>query len=252
MIQSPTGRSGREGTTHAFWLQPTSPTGALGPVASLPPDGLIDRKAWPKAPLLTLTPHSLTGDTPSPCSLLFSNGHDQSRLGSTDRGCPLDRDQETCGENQGEAHKSNHGTRDHTLHGTVLCNRPDTNSVVGAYIYPYSIMCAIKLPYGKAPPACLWASIVLWAPGFTIPSAHGETSHIPLGINSVCRYRHLPYLDKDNGTSYVHLTSNSVVGVYHHPVPIGVGNKARSIRTLSLSLVRPSPSSIKGDALPPT
>ena len=86
-------------------------------------------------------------------------------------------------------------------------------------------------------------------------SAHGETPHMPLGINNVCRYRHLPYPDKDDGTSHVHLTFysdiNSVVGAYHHPVPVGMGNKARSIRTLSLSLVRPSPSSIKGDALSP-
>ena len=54
---------------------------------------------------------------------------------------------------------------------------------------------------------------------------------------------------QDDGTSHVHLTSNSVVGAYHHHVPVGVGNKARSIRTLSLSLVKPSPSSIKGNAL---
>ena len=44
---------------------------------------------------------------------------------------------------------------------------------------------------------------------------------------------------------------NSIVGAYHYLIPAGVGNKARSIRALSLSLVRPSPSSIKGDALSP-
>ena len=97
---------------------------------------------------------------------------------------------------------------------------------MGVDISPYSIVGTIKLPYGKAPPACLWATTVLWAPGFTIPSAHGETPHMSPGINSVCRYRHLSYPDKDDGTSHVHLTSNSVVGAYHHPVPIGVGNKA--------------------------
>ena len=74
---------------------------------------------------------------------------------------------------------------------------------------------------------------------------------MPLDINSVGKYRHLSYLDKNDGTSHVHLASNSVVGAYHHPVPVGVGNKARSIRTLSLSLVKPSPSSIKGDVPPP-
>ena len=74
---------------------------------------------------------------------------------------------------------------------------------------------------------------------------------MPLGINSVCRYRHLPYPDKDDETSHVYLTSNSVVGAYHHSVLVGMGNKARSIQTLSLSLVRPSPSSIKGDVSSP-
>ena len=92
---------------------------------------------------------------------------------------------------------------------------------------------------------------MLWVSGFTIPSAHGETPHMPLGINSVCRYRYLPCPDKDDGTSHVHLTSNSVVGAYHHPVLVGVVNKARSIRTLPLSLVRPPPSSIKGDVPSP-
>ena len=52
------------------------------------------------------------------------------------------------------------GTIPRTPARTILYNRPDTNSVVGAYIFPYSIMGAIKLPYGKAP-------------------------HMPLGINSV-------------------------------------------------------------------
>ena len=49
---------------------------------------------------------------------------------------------------------------------------------------------------------------------------------MPLGINSVCRYRHLPYLNRDDVTARVHLTFNSVVGAYHHPVPADVGNKA--------------------------
>ena len=70
--------------------------------------------------------------------------------------------------------------------------------------------------------------------------------------------------EKGSMTSRVHLTFysdiNSVVGAYHYLVPAGVGNKARqawttrlgSIRTISLSLVKSSPSSIKGGALPPT
>ena len=44
--------------------------------------------------------------------------------------------------------------------GTVLYNRPNTNSIVGADIYLYSVVGAVKLPYGKAP-------------------------HMPLGIDSV-------------------------------------------------------------------
>ena len=45
---------------------------------------------------------------------------------------------------------------------------------------------------------------------------------------------------------------NSVVGTYHYLVPTGMGDKPNSIRTLILSLVKPSLLSIKGDALPPT
>ena len=98
---------------------------------------------------------------------------------------------------QGKALKSNHDTRDRTLSpaGTVLGNRPNTNSIVGADISLYSIVGAMN-SHTVRPPTCLWASTVLWASGFTIPSAHGETPHMPLGINSICRYRHLPYPNK--------------------------------------------------------
>ena len=51
------------------------------------------------------------------------------------------------------------------------------------------------------PPACLQVSTVWQA----------LTSAIP---------------EEDNMTSHVHLTSNSIVGAYHHPVSVGVGNKA--------------------------
>ena len=138
MIQSPTGRPGRGGTTLIFQLRPTSPTGALASVFSPPPDGLFDRKAWPKAPLPTPTSHSPIGDTSSPCSPFFSDCYDQSRLGSTDRGRPLGKDQRTNRES-----KARH-TSQTTILGTVpcipvetvLCNLPDTNSVVGADIFP--------------------------------------------------------------------------------------------------------------------
>ena len=54
----------------------------------------------------------------------------------------------------------------------MLHNRPDTNSIVGVDICVYSIVGAVGLPYGKKP-LCLWASIVLWALGFTIPGIVG-------------------------------------------------------------------------------
>ena len=52
------------------------------------------------------------------------------------------------------------GTVPCTPAGIILYNLPDTNSVVGADIFSYSIVGAIKLPHGKAP-------------------------HMPLGIDSV-------------------------------------------------------------------
>ena len=45
---------------------------------------------------------------------------------------------------------------------------------------------------------------------------------------------------------------NNIVGAYHYPILIGVATRLSNIRTLSLSPVKPSPSSIKEDALPPT
>ena len=39
--------------------------------------------------------------------------------------------------------------------------------------------------YGKAPPTCLWASIVLWVPTFTVPGEHDKTPYIHPGTNSV-------------------------------------------------------------------
>ena len=142
MIQSPTGRSGRRGTAPVFRLRLTSPTGALDSVASPSPDGLFDRKAWPKAPLPTRTLHSPTEHMPSPCSPLFSDWHDQSRLGPTDWGRPLGRDQEMCGESRARCTSQTMipGTIPCTHAGTVLCNRPDTNSIVGADISLYSIV----------------------------------------------------------------------------------------------------------------
>ena len=82
-----------------------------------------------------------------------------------------------------------------TIPCTVLYNHPDTNSIVGADISFYSIVGAVN-SHMVRPPTYLWASIVLWALGFTVPGERGETPHMPLSINSVCRYRHLPFLKK--------------------------------------------------------
>ena len=62
--------------------------------------------------------------------------------------------------------------------------------------------------------------------------------------------------EEGNATSYVHLTFysdiNSVVDAYHYLVPAAWATEPSSIRTLTLSLVKPSLLSIKGDVLPPT
>ena len=57
---------------------------------------------------------------------------------------------------------------------------------------------------------CLWATTELQEP----------TSAIP---------------EQDDVTSHVHLTTNSIVGAYHHPVPAGMGSKAEE-HTYSLPL----------------
>ena len=61
-------------------------------------------------------------------------------------GTPFGGHRKTCGERQGRLTSQNHCTRDHTLHETVLCSHPDTNSIVGADISPYSIVGAAKNP----------------------------------------------------------------------------------------------------------
>ena len=82
----------------------------------------------------------------------------------------------------------------------VLCNLPDTNSVVGTDIFLYNIVGAIN-SHTVRPPTCLWASTVLWAPAFTVPDKHGKNPLHASGINSmaganVCharrRQHHLP------------------------------------------------------------
>ena len=105
----------------------------------------------------------------------------------------------------------------------------------------------------KRPPTCLWASIVgtrihhtwytWWGSSYTNNISQVPTSTLP---------------EEANTTSLVHLTFysdiNSIVGAYHHRYPRRRGQQGleTSVLSLSLSPVKPSPLSIKGDALPPT
>ena len=102
-----------------FRLRPASPTGALTLVSSPPSDGLSDRKAWPKR-YFRLRPASPTRDAPNPCSPLFSDWRDQSRLGPTDRGRPLGKDQETDGESKVGL------TSQTSIPRTILCTPAET------------------------------------------------------------------------------------------------------------------------------
>ena len=56
-----------------------------------------------------------------------------------------------------------------------------------------------------------------------------KTPHMPLGINSIADID-ICHTKQHDGTSHMHLTYysdiNSVVGAYHYPAPIGMGNKA--------------------------
>jgi len=58
--------------------------------------------------------------------------------------------------------------------GTVLYNRPTTNSIVGADICLYSVVGAGQNTRTVRPPMCLWASTVLWAPEFAVPGERGK------------------------------------------------------------------------------
>ena len=150
-------------------------------------------------------------------------------------------------------HKSNHDTRAIPCApmGTVQHNHSDANSIVGADICAYSIVGAIGLLYGKKPPTCLWASIVGARIHHTWYTWQGS-SH----TNSILQVPTSSLSEEANATSHVHLTFhsnvNSFVGAYHRLSSSAWATRNSNIRTLPLSPVKPSPSSIKWDALPPT
>ena len=80
------------------------------------------------------------------------------------------------------------------------------------------------------PPTCLWASIVLWVPEFTVPGERGETPNMPLGIKQYLQVPTSTIPEQGSATSHVHPTFysniNSVVAAYHYLVPTDMGNKA--------------------------
>jgi len=127
----------RNGTR--FRLRTASLIGALASVSSPHSDGPSDRKAWPDTasdsdpclqPGMRQTPahcssptgairvdwDQQTGDALNPCSLLFSDWRDQSQLGSTDRGRPLSKDQQTDGESKAGRTSHNQNTGDRILY----------------------------------------------------------------------------------------------------------------------------------------
>ena len=100
------------------------------------------------------------------------------------------------------------GTISYMPVGTVLCNRANTNSIVGADISLYSIVGAINSYMVRPPHAsrhrqccgrrhlpyqenmvkaitCLWASTVLQVPTSAIPEQDDVTSHVRLTTNSI-------------------------------------------------------------------
>ena len=141
------------------------------------PDGLSDRKAWPKTLLPTPIPRIRPETRGKPACRSSPTG-----AARADWGHPTGdaRSEGTRGERRRQCASQTTilGTIPCTPVGTVLHNRLDTNSIVGAAICVYSIVGAVGLPYGKKPPTCLWASIVLWALGFTILGTRGRAPHI--------------------------------------------------------------------------
>ena len=94
------------------------------------------RPLRPEGLAKTLLP-TPTGDAPNPCSLLFSNWRIQGRMGLTDRGRPLGKDQET--DRESKAGRTSQTAIPRTVSctpaeivlpcipaETVLCNLPGT------------------------------------------------------------------------------------------------------------------------------
>ena len=160
--RSPTGRStertnARSTTSSAHLSDRSTRLGRRSP-----PGGLPDRKAWPKTLLPTPTPRLRPDARRKPAYCSSPTG-----AASTDWSHPTgdSHSEGTRGERRKQRTKSKHGTRTIPCMpaGTVLHNRPNTNSmggtdicdysIVGANIYVYSIIGAAGAPIRqKGPP----------------------------------------------------------------------------------------------------
>ena len=142
---------------------------------SLPtPTRFSDRKAWP-TPLPTLTRVYDRGCT-NLYLQLFSDWRSRSRLRPTDRGHPLGEDLENRQSKQGRTLKSTAIPR--TIHCTPT----------GQYRQDMSEGCPATFQACQNPSSVVSADVcptVLWVPSIPMPSKHGKTPHMPLGINNV-------------------------------------------------------------------
>ena len=113
--------------------------------------------------------------------------------------------------------------------GTVLYNRPATNSIVGADSYIYNIVGAGQNTRVVRPPMCLWASTVLWAMESTIPGEYGKAMP-PVGETIFLQVLTSSNLEESSSTSHMYLTFCSDINIiadpHHCPVLISVDNKA--------------------------
>ena len=91
------------------------------------------------------------------------------------------------------------------MHRIVLHNCPNTNSIVGTDICLYRIVGAIN-SHTIRPPTCLWASIVLLAPGFTVLGERGETPLMPIGIEQYLQVPTSTIPKEGKTTSHMRLT----------------------------------------------
>ena len=138
MIQSSTERPDQGGTTPVHRFRPTSPTGAHTWVSSPPSNGLSNQKAWPKAPLPIPTLRSPTGGYAKHLLTVLLQLAQSEPTRTNQLGMPAQKGPGNERRKQRRVRKSNNDTRTipYTPAETILYSFPDTNSVVGADIYP--------------------------------------------------------------------------------------------------------------------